>query len=313
VVFLSPLSVVTLGRLAAHFFSFSDDEFYVTFPHKLPKIIFADYDGTLRPATGPTALIDRLTFKRLGQAGVVRVVATGRSLYSFSRDCPADLELDYLIYTSGLGLCRWGPQGPGEHLAGRSLSADQAARAVVAAVRLQRGFFAFEPPPRTHWFRHQEPVGRPPTEGHLSRVAAYADFAAPFEDLASLGPLGTLLITAPKEEMPPVRAAFEREVPDLSTLYASSPFGDPCLWLEIFPPGVSKAQAAQALAADLGLGPQDALAAGNDYNDLDLLAWAGAAFLAADAPPELRTRFPLMPASTDAPLSRLLAEALSRA
>jgi hydroxymethylpyrimidine pyrophosphatase-like HAD family hydrolase len=41
------------------------------------------------------------------------------------------------------------------------------------------------------------------------------------------------------------------------------------------------------------------LAVGNDYNDLDLLEWAGTSRLAAGAPPELSARFPLAASADD--------------
>jgi hydroxymethylpyrimidine pyrophosphatase-like HAD family hydrolase len=81
--------------------------------------------------------------------------------------------------------------------------------------------------------------------------------------------------------------------------------GDAALWLEIFPPGVSKGSAARSLARSLGFVPADCLAIGNDYNDLDLLAWAGQAYLTADAAEPLRGLYPAAPASTDAPLAWL--------
>jgi hydroxymethylpyrimidine pyrophosphatase-like HAD family hydrolase len=106
--------------------------------------------------------------------------------------------------------------------------------------------------------------------------------------------------------MEAVRADFERLSPGLSLIYSTSPMGDAALWLEIFPPGVSKGAAASRLAGSLGLSASDCLAIGNDYNDIDLLAWAGSAFLTADAAEALRPLYRPAPPSTAAPLAWLV-------
>jgi hydroxymethylpyrimidine pyrophosphatase-like HAD family hydrolase len=241
----------------------------------------------------------------LGRMGVVRAVATGRSLYAFDRDWDPRLELDYLIFSSGLGACHWGPGGAGELLFSHRFERASAEIALSASLSIDRGFFAFEPPPDCHRFLYKDPGAYPPTPGHLKRIEMYKDYGAPYEG-SPLGPRGQFLITAPKAEMEEVKAEFERLSPNLSLLYSTSPLGDASLWLEIFPPGVSKGSAARHLARRLSIGQADCLAIGNDYHDLDLLAWAGTAYLAADASEALRGLYQAAPASTEAPLAWLV-------
>jgi hydroxymethylpyrimidine pyrophosphatase-like HAD family hydrolase len=47
---------------------------------------------------------------------------------------------------------------------------------------------------------------------------------------------------------------------------------------------------------------------GNDYNDLDLLEWAGSSFVVANAPPDLTDRFPTVASNDDCGV----AEAITR-
>jgi hydroxymethylpyrimidine pyrophosphatase-like HAD family hydrolase len=72
----------------------------------------------------------------------------------------------------------------------------------------------------------------------------------------------------------------------------TSPIDGESTWIEIFPPSVSKARAAEWIAAREGIESSRTLAIGNDYNDLDLLDWAPAGYLVANAPDDLKTRFP---------------------
>ena len=61
--------------------------------------------------------------------------------------------------------------------------------------------------------------------------------------------------------------------------------------IEIFAPEVSKSGAAAWLAASCGIAREEVCAVGNDYNDEDLLSWAGRAYVVGNAPPALRSRF----------------------
>jgi hydroxymethylpyrimidine pyrophosphatase-like HAD family hydrolase len=281
-----------------------------------PKIIFTDFDGTIKPPHGQVAASDLAALRKLGRLGVIRVVATGRSLYSFARDYPPEMEFDYLIFSSGLGLCPWNnlnnsrasnQNAPAQLIFSHQFSQKQIALALKASIELGRGFFAFQPPPNCHCFVYLAPEIYPPTQGFLDRLQLYAPFAIPYNG-QDLGPRGQFLITAPFDQMPPVRDGFEQMAPGLSLTYSSSPYGDRALWLEIFPPNVSKGSAAKFLAESLGLTSQESLAIGNDYNDLDLLAWSGQSYLTSDASPKIRSLYPAAPASPDAPLSWLLSK-----
>lgn len=113
---------------------------------------------------------------------------------------------------------------------------------------------------------------------------------------------------APLDEVDKVEKEFSDLAPGLSVIRSSSPFGDGHIWLEIFPPGISKGRAAAALAEQLGLGPDQAVAFGNDFNDRDLLKWAGKAFVTEDAPSEMTNLYPtIAPAGQGG-----LAEAMAR-
>ena len=268
-------------------------------------MLITDFDGTIKPYKGLVAPADIEAMAELGRLGTIRVVATGRSLIAFNRDWDPRLEMDYLIFSSGLGGCVWGPDGAGELLFAHSFEPELRDRALSASLALKRGFYAFQPPPECHRFLYHPPEGRPSTLGFIRRIEIYQDFATPYEG-RPLGPRGQFLITAPASEMDGVRAEFDKLSPGLSLIYSTSPMGDDSLWLEIFPPNVSKGSAASFLAEKLSLGPKDAIAIGNDFNDLDLLAWAGESYLTADASPSLRSLYPALPASTSAPLTHLV-------
>ena len=59
--------------------------------------------------------------------------------------------------------------------------------------------------------------------------------------------------------------------------------------LDLLPPGISKGWALQRLAARLGVERKETMAIGDNWNDLDMLEWAGQAIVMGNAAQELRT------------------------
>ncbi|MDR3153069.1 MAG: HAD hydrolase family protein [Deltaproteobacteria bacterium] len=260
-----------------------------------------DFDGTLKPFERAVSPEDIETLATLGRLGAVRAVATGRSIRSFVRDWDPAFEIDYLITSSGLGTSRFGPDGPGELLESHRFTEAEAALAVDLARSLALGFFLALPPPETHRFFYQPPKGPAPA-CFEARIRHSGGDASPW-DSRSAFPLAQLLIMGEPAVMRKAEERFFNEAPRLSSVMSSSPYGDGAFWLEVYPPGVSKGRAADALAASLGLGPEDAVAMGNDFNDADLLRWAGRAYVSCEAPETLRSLYPNAPPAGKAPLA----------
>ena len=59
--------------------------------------------------------------------------------------------------------------------------------------------------------------------------------------------------------------------------------------LDLLPPGVSKGWALERLAARLGVDRKETMAIGDNWNDVDMLEWAGQAVLMSNASKDLRT------------------------
>jgi hydroxymethylpyrimidine pyrophosphatase-like HAD family hydrolase len=76
-----------------------------------------------------------------------------------------------------------------------------------------------------------------------------------------------------------------------SVLRTTSPLDGESLWIEIFPPEISKSSGVRWIAERHGLTGAESAAVGNDYNDHDLLEWAGCAYVVRDSPEHLRTAF----------------------
>jgi hypothetical protein len=86
----------------------------------------------------------------------------------------------------------------------------------------------------------------------------------------------------------------------------TSPLDHRSTWIEVFPADVSKSRTTGWLAGRLGVPRERTAAVGNDYNDLDLLEWAGMAFVTANSPHELKQRFPAVASNNDAGVSEAI-------
>ncbi|MCK7503730.1 MAG: HAD hydrolase family protein [Desulfobacterales bacterium] len=123
-------------------------------------LFVTDLDGTLLRSDRTFAAADLAALRRLGECGVVRVLATGRSLFSFEKVRTPDLPLDYLVFSTGAGLAEL-PSG--RIVRAQSLDPAEVRRACEVLRALGLDFMVQRPIPETHAFGfHCE---RPPQPG----------------------------------------------------------------------------------------------------------------------------------------------------
>jgi len=258
-------------------------------------MVVTDLDGTLLQSQRRPSARNLETLRRLGRRGVLRVIATGRSLFSARKVLPPDFPVDYLLFSSGAGIMDWPAQ---RLLRAGSMGPQQGRRAFRALEGRGRDFMVHEPIPENHCFRWYSAGGENPD--FQARKALYAPFASagrPGEEPP--GEACQLLAVEPAQREPSAYEELAAELADLTGLRTTSPLDGRSRWLEVFSPLVSKSQAAAWLARERGVDPRRVLAVGNDYNDLDLLRWAPTRFLASSAPPQLAALFPVARSGDD--------------
>jgi len=249
-------------------------------------LVVTDLDGTLLDSERQLGARDRETLLELGARGIVRVVATGRSLFSAQKVVGEDFPIDFLVFSSGAGIVRW----PTRQLL--EVQHMSAASALSLARRLQeRGldFMLHRAIPDNHqFFTHRTERPNPDFD---RRARLYAAYAQPLHLPLRLElPMCQALVIEP----PPGPGCYPElvaELADFSVIRATSPLDGASTWIEVFPAGVSKAAAARWLRSSLGREHAPSLAVGNDYNDLALLDWADLACVVSNAPAELLSRY----------------------
>ena len=259
-----------------------------------PCLVVTDLDGTLLDSTSRLSGANRRTLEALGRNGVVRAVATGRSLYSARLVMHEDFPVDYLAFSSGAGIVSW---DDGRLL--RSLAMDPAlVERLVARLRgLDLDFMVQHAAPDSHRFHFVRSSRR--TTDFERRVERYRRFAKPWRDgIAREIEVSQLVVIEPPGAASHVER-LARELEEVHVVRTTSPLDHASTWIELFPAGVSKAHASDWLRVRHAIEPARTVAVGNDYNDLDMLDWAEHARVVSNAPARMRAQFQVVRANDD--------------
>ncbi len=250
------------------------------------RVVVTDLDGTLLRSDGKFNPDDIDSLVKLGDRGVTRVIATGRSPYSASKVIPDDFPIDYLIFSSGAGIIRWCDKSI---IHTNELSAGRVQEVISLLIEMKADFMVHEPIPLNHCFHYYDTGNNNPD--FLRRIELYREFCQPLiVGVPFPGPASQVLTVLPSNIHRYISIA--ERINGLQVIRATSPLDGESIWLEIFPEGVSKAGGLSWLCCHLGdIPPEEVAALGNDYNDLDMLSFAGKAFVVSNAPQELRKSF----------------------
>ena len=246
-------------------------------------MVVTDLDGTLLRADHKVGEEDMNTLSLLGKQGVVRVAATGRSIYTAAQVLTPEFPIDYLVFSTGSGVMRWA-----DKLLTLVMQLQPEEVTHIASLLVSEGFdfMVHDAIPKNHLFQFHAATG---TNSDFSkRCQHYFGFASPFIPGIAYPESATQILII----LPPEKANREEEVrrllPGYSIIKATSPFDGRSLWLEVFPQGVSKAHGIDWIAATHGIATGSIVAVGNDYNDVEMLNHAGCSFVVANAPDDLR-------------------------
>lgn len=262
---------------------------YTKYMHPPIRLVAIDMDGTLLPSNSHT-ISDRNAQALLAaqQAGITVVIATGRRVaYTTPLIETIGLRADTPLITSNGAVTR---QLNGAHL-DRSHMPSSVARGVCGLLRPfgavvftfdrdGRGELVLEDLEQTH--------GRISLWVEANRNAI--EVVKPLEDalLDKEDPIQGMVagtVDRMRDAEHALRASAWAE--SCACVRTEYPARDISI-LDLLPYGVSKATALESLAAALGIDRSEVMAIGDNWNDLDMLEWAGQSFVMANASTEMR-------------------------
>jgi Cof subfamily protein (haloacid dehalogenase superfamily) len=251
-------------------------------------LFVTDFDGTLLRSDGTFSAEDLGALESLSRRGIKTAIATGRSLYSFDRSPGANLPVDYIIFSSGAGVVE---QSSRKLLYEKNLSTEMVTAAVAFMQAAKFDFMLHRPVPDNHRYEYLRLNGS--NSDFDTRIKRYREFGTPLNSRTEgdIGEACQLIAVIPQQQAEHALKSAYAGLPGLSVIRATSPLDQQSTWIEVFHPEVSKSQTAAWLASGLGVATEDSMAIGNDYNDWDLLEWAGRSFVVGNAPDDLKSRF----------------------
>ena len=261
--------------------------------HPPVQLVAIDVDGTLLPNVGH-AITPRNghALAAAQQAGIAVAIATGRRT-AFTTPLLAGLGLradTYLLTSNGAVLRTLGGE-----LINRSAMEPAVASALCTLLRpLGCVVFTFDRPGRP------ELVLENMEEAH-GRIALWIDSNR--DSIQVVRPLEEAFAHASSSDDFPIQGMSAGTIQQMRKAEAAikeSPLAEPCTSvrteypardlsiLDLLPMGVSKGSALERLAKRLGIDRKAVMAIGDNWNDVDMLEWAGQAVLMGNAARELR-------------------------
>lgn len=246
-------------------------------------IMLTDLDGTLLDANSRVSPRNLAMFATLKEKQVVRVAATGRSLFSTRRVLDEDFPIDFLVFSSGAGILNWQSK---ELVRASSLTQPDIIAAAEFFLNSNLDFSIHHPIPDTHKFHWY--ASTTPNPDFLQRLGLFQQFAHTGDHRAIAEATQLLAVTNDCREIIPL---LQKQFGHLNIIRTTSPLNGNVVWIEVFPADVSKGHAGAWLCEQLGISHDQSFCIGNDYNDLAMLEWAKTAFIMENAAIELKPRF----------------------
>ena len=253
----------------------------------MQRMMITDFDGTLFRSDRTVAEKDIESLRQLGDQGIIRVIATGRNLYSFMKAAPADLPVDYLVFSTGVGIARY-PDPAANMIREASLSHEACLYIKDVFDTFGFDYMVHGAVPEGHRFVYHRHT--PENPDFDTRLSFYDGFSEPIDGCFS-GPASQFLAITREGRASELFTAVSKALVDFTVIRTTSPFDGASTWLEVFPKGICKSEAVSYLAEQCGVSSSQTMAVGNDYNDEDLLHWSGQGFVVANAPDDLKASF----------------------
>ncbi len=256
-------------------------------------IFVTDLDGTLMRG-GRISEGDLKAFKGLSEQGIMRVIATGRSLYS-ARSCLADdFPADYLILSTGNQIVNW----PTQKVMRSAFLSGQDVKKICHFLRGHGlNFMVHENFPHNHRFAYHR--GHKNVADFDRRLALYSNHShEQTGDPDALAASQIVVIVDGCDAA--MHERINRELENHSVIRATSPLDDQSVWIEIFAADVSKASGIKHLVNHYGLHGALSAAIGNDHNDRDMLELVQMPFKVAGAFLDDEDKYISTPENSDA-------------
>ena len=249
------------------------------------KLIGIDVDGTLLDSGGRFPQANRDAIHAAVEAGVHVALVTGRS-YPFARPVADGLPANLTLIVSN-GAVERGMDGStrarrllDKNVARTVLDANAGHRAATALVfdRDVHGQIVFETMDWSH----------PGRKGYWARNKSYIARSVPLEDALTEDPI-QVMFNGGYADMRVLADEIRAQAHDVNVSLTEYVHRDFSL-VDVTSPVATKGHALESCARSLGLGREQVMAIGDNFNDLEMLEFAGTPVVMGNAVEPLKTR-----------------------
>ncbi len=249
------------------------------------SLLAIDIDGTLLNPEFQISTADMAALRRAHAAGVEVVVVTGRR-HTFALPIVQQLGFDLWIISSNGAITR--------SLAGETFHRDllpaETCRRLCGNMREFRGntVLTFDTDAKgAIVLEHMDELSAS-IQRWLEKNLQYIDFVIPIEDSLTRDPVQAMFcgsIPRMRQALATLAASgLDRDITVLRTEYAARDLS----MVDVLNQGCSKGHALERWASYRGIPRKEVMAIGDNYNDIEMLAFAGVPFIMGNAVEELR-------------------------
>lgn len=258
---------------------------------QIPKMVVADLDGTLLNSNLAINPKDLQTLHELGQQEIVRVIATGRTLYSFNIANLGHIPYDYLIFTNGAGvICN----KKSSLIHKQYFNKIQTTHMIHTLIDSNVDFIVMGEVPDNHfckYYRKHENNVR--FENRINYLKAFSSSL----EKKDFYDFHTTSFAIFDDNFPVLEAKtyYESIFPDTNIIAVTDDDRNQNhSRIELFPSQSSKAKAVEWLAKSLNIQKESIMVIGNDYNDISMLDWAKHSYIVSNSKIDLKSNYQMV-------------------
>ena len=251
------------------------------------RLIAIDIDGTLLNSQFRISGLDLQALRRAKQEGIEIILVTGRR-HAFALPIAQQLGFDLWLISSNGAVTR-SLQGEAFH---RDLLPASTCLEVCAAMQDFRGnmVVTFDKESKGALVLECMDELTSSIRHWLEKNMQYIEFVVPIENALVADPVQAMFCGPITRMQAAVRALESAQIKDqLTVVRTEYPVRDLCI-VDVLNRGCSKGHALERWAHYRGIPREQVMAIGDNFNDLEMLAFAGAPFIMGNACEELKSR-----------------------
>lgn len=255
-------------------------------PVTLPiRLLAVDIDGTLLNSQFRISPVDLAALRRAHQSGIEVVLVTGRR-HTFALPMAQELGFDLWLISSNGAVTR-SLAGESFH---RELLPAETCRRLLSATREFRGntVITFDAESKGALVLERMDELTSSIQRWLEKNSQYLDFVVPLENALVTDPVQAMFcgtIPRMRQALACLESSGLREL--VTVLRTEYPLRD-LLIVDVLQSGCSKGHAVERWARHRGFRREEVMAIGDNFNDLEMLAFAGVPFIMENASSELK-------------------------